>query len=101
MGDAEAAVEAKLKDVASDVIKVGHHGSDTSSSADFVQKVGAQYAIISVGENNQYDHPSDIVLKRWEEIGAKIYRTDKDGNIVVTSDGHNLKVEVEKNASNS
>lgn len=104
MGDAEAAIEKNLSDVAADVIKVGHHGSDSSSSLDFVNKVNAKYAIISVGKDNQYDHPSKEIVKRWQESGATVYRTDINGNILITSDGDVLDVDVgkeEENASNS
>lgn len=96
MGDAEALVEKSLTDVKADVIKIGHHGSDTSSSDDFISKVGAKYGIIMVGENNQYDHPSIDVIKKWERAGTTIYRTDLNGNIVVSSDGTNLEVDLEK-----
>ncbi len=96
MGDAEALVEKSLNDVQANVIKVGHHGSDSSSSLDFVQKVGADYAIISVGANNQYNHPSLDVIARWQQSGSHVYRTDLNGNIIVSSDGKNITVQVEK-----
>lgn len=99
MGDAEKEVESEItENIKSDVIKVGHHGSNTSSSASFIEKVNPDYAIISVGENNKYNHPSIEVIKRWEAIGAKIFRTDKDGMIKVETDGKNLKIlsEIEK-----
>lgn len=97
MGDAEELVEKEIKrDVSADVIKVGHHGSLTSSSEEFIKRVKPKYAIISVGDNNKYDHPNSEVLKRYELYGAKIYRTDINGNIVIKSKGNNLDVEVEK-----
>lgn len=97
MGDAEVASENDIKEsVLSDVIKVGHHGSDSSSSVEFVNKVGAKYAIISVGENNIYNHPYQEILKRWQENGAKIYRTDLDGDIVIISDGDKINVTTSK-----
>ena len=93
MGDAEEAVEVDItEDVAADVIKVGHHGSDTSSSYEFVQRVNASYAIISVGEDNQYDHPYEFIIERWENSGARVYRTDLDGSIIVKTNGENLIV---------
>lgn len=98
MGDAETLVEKSLNDVKADVIKVGHHGSDSSSNPDFVRKVAAQYAIISVGKNNQYNHPSLEVISRWQQTGAKVYRTDLNGNIFVNSDGKKISVVVEKEA---
>lgn len=96
MGDAEDAVESSLTDVSADVIKVGHHGSDTSSSTSFVSKVHALYAIISVGKDNQYKHPSNEIINRWIDIGAKVYRTDINGNIIIASDGNSLDITLEK-----
>ena len=96
MGDSEASVEKTLTDVSADVIKVGHHGSNTSSSSGFIKKVNPEIAVISVGENNKYDHPDKDVIKAYEKLGAKIYRTDINGNIVISTDGENLDVEVEK-----
>lgn len=97
MGDAEELVEKEIKgDISADVIKVGHHGSITSSSEEFIRRVKPNYAIISVGDNNKYDHPNDEVLKRYELYGAKIYRTDINGNIIIKSRGENVDVEVEK-----
>ncbi len=96
MGDSEAYVEKTLTDVSADVIKVGHHGSNTSSSTSFIKKVNPEIAVISVGENNKYDHPDKDVIKAYEKLGTKIYRTDLNGNIVISTDGENLDVEVEK-----
>jgi len=97
MGDAEKEVENEITgDVLADVIKVGHHGSETSSSKSFISKVKPKYAIISVGENNQYNHPNVDVLKAYENIGAKIYRTDINGNIVITSNGEKININLEK-----
>ena len=96
MGDSEASVEKTLTDVSADVIKVGHHGSNTSSSSGFIERVNPEIAVISVGENNKYDHPDKDVIKAYEKLGTKIYRTDLNGNIVISTDGENLDVEVEK-----
>lgn len=97
MGDAEKLSEDEIKaDISADVIKVGHHGSRTSSSNNFVKKVKPEYAVISVGEGNSYNHPHSEVVKRWEKIGAKILRTDKNGSISITSDGDNISVKTEK-----
>lgn len=97
MGDAEAESEKSITDdLSCDVVKIGHHGSDTSSSLDFVKKTKAKYAIVSVGENNKYKHPYDFILKRWEDVGAKVLRTDKLGDIVISTDGNNLSVNNEK-----
>ena len=97
MGDAEKLSEDEIKaDVSADVIKIGHHGSTSSSSKNFVQKVTPEYAVICVGEGNTYGHPKDSIIKRWEKIGAKILRTDNDGSITITSDGENISVKTEK-----
>lgn len=75
----------------STVLKVGHHGSKSSSSEEFLRTVRPQYAIISVGADNSFGHPADAVLRRLAKSSAKVYRTDKDGAVVFTSDGKNLK----------
>ena len=96
MGDAEALVEEEIIEYAnSDVIKVGHHGSDTSSSMDFVNAVDADYAVIMSGKDNQYDLPSSNVVDRWTNSGAKVFNTSVNGNIIFSSDGNNIFVEVE------
>lgn len=93
MGDAEIDAEKAITDdLDCDVVKIGHHGSDTSSSESFVKKTKAKYAIVSVGANNKYKHPYDFVLKRWEDNGAKVLRTDQLGDIVISTDGSNLVV---------
>ena len=93
MGDAETKSENDIiSDVSADVIKVGHHGSETSSGQSFVNKVNSKYAIIMVGTNNQYNHPYQIIINRWINSGAKVYRTDINGNIIVTSDGNILDI---------
>ena len=93
MGDAEVDAEKSITDdLECDVVKIGHHGSDTSSSESFVKKTKAKYAIVSVGANNKYKHPYDFVLKRWENIGSKVLRTDQLGDIVISTDGNNLIV---------
>lgn len=97
MGDAEEASEKDITaNVKSDVIKVGHHGSNTASSIPFVNKVKAKYAIIMLGENNRYNHPHQITLDTWNNIGTTIYRTDLNGNIIVTSDGNNIEIKTER-----
>jgi len=84
MGDAGLAVETRLiraYDLATDVLKVGHHGSDTSSSAAFLCAADPEYAVISVGKNNSYGHPVASVLKQLTKIGAEVYRTDECGTL--------------------
>lgn len=95
MGDAGIDVEDdlieeyNLHDI--DVLKVGHHGSKTSSSEKFIDKIDPKYSIISVGKNNRYGHPSDSVLKNLDV--SKIYRTDKDGSIMVKIRKNKLEIE--------
>ena len=78
--------------VKSTVLKVGHHGSATSSSEKFLRAVSPKCAVISVGYGNNFGHPRAEILERLEKIHAKIYRTDKNGLIKFTTDGKNLSV---------
>lgn len=97
MGDAETLSEKEIKgNLKADVLKVGHHGSNTSSSSSFLEKVKPKYAVISVGEDNKYKHPSDEVLTRLNKYTNIIYRTDLNGTIKMISDGINIKIECEK-----
>jgi competence protein ComEC len=93
MGDAEAASENHITaDVSADVLKVGHHGSRTSTSAAFLRRVAPSHAVISVGRNS-YGHPTDDVLSRLDDAGVKVYRTDMVGTIIFTSDGESIIVD--------
>ena len=100
-GDAEKLAEEEmieknlLEDI--DVYKVGHHGSDTSSSMDFLNVIKPDYAVISCGEGNSYGHPNDITIENLSKFTDKIYRTDLMGTIVFTSDGKSLDVKTERN----
>lgn len=97
MGDAETLSEKEITgDVQADVLKVGHHGSRTSTSQAFLNKVNPSYAVISVGLNNDYKHPHQEVIDRLEKKNIKIYRTDQNGDIMFTTDGYNIDVKVEK-----
>lgn len=97
MGDAEKLSENEIKEnVTADVIKIGHHGSNTSSSIDFIKKVNAKYGIISVGLNNKYNLPKEETITNWENSGTKIYLTSINGTIRASSDGTNIKIESEK-----
>lgn len=92
MGDAETQVEKEIlnKDIASDVLKLGHHGSKYSTSEAFLKKVSPTYAIISVGKNNTYNHPSTETINTLNKNNIKIYRTDQDGTIVAKSNGSRI-----------
>lgn len=86
-GDAEKKVEEILQLDKVNVLKVAHHGSSTSSSEKFIKQIKPEIAVISVGKDNSYNHPNDAVIKRLEQIGATIYRTDKLGTIWISCDG--------------
>ena len=86
-GDAEESVEASRKWPHIDVLKVGHHGSNTSSSKKFLEQIKPEVALISVGQGNTYGHPTQATLKRLSNIGAKIYRTDENGTILLIEKG--------------
>ncbi len=91
MGDAEKLSESQITtDVDADVIKIGHHGSESSSSSLFLDKVSPTYAVISVGAGNTYGHPSDRTLDTLSSKNIITYRTDYDGTIVFTSDGSKI-----------
>lgn len=92
-GDAEKENEAGISWPDVDVLKVAHHGSDTSSSQKFLTSIKPETAIISVGANNTYSHPSKDVLNRLQELGTKVYRTDEVGTILLTSDGKTYNIQ--------
>ncbi|HEV7702112.1 MAG TPA: MBL fold metallo-hydrolase, partial [Candidatus Paceibacterota bacterium] len=79
--------ENSKKQLHSTILKVGHHGSRTSSSSEFVQVVSPQYAVISDGKDNKYGHPHPDTLNTLAQFGAKIFRTDLLGTIMMKSDG--------------
>ena len=92
MGDSEEENESSRNWMQTNVLKVGHHGSSTSSSKNFLNQVLPQISIISVGKDNDYGHPHDEVMDRLKKIGTLIYRTDEKGNILLESDGKNNKI---------
>jgi len=96
-GDAETEVEDELigggVNLKADVLKVAHHGSRNATSQNFLEKVQPKFAVISVGADNQFGHPNAMTVKRLENIGAEILRTDKDGDIKIKSDGVEIKIE--------
>ena len=101
-GDATSNVERKIynEDIKSDVLKVAHHGSSYSSTDVFLDRVKPYYAVISVGKNNIYNHPSNKTLEKLNKRNIKVYRTDLDGTIVFISDGENLSVKALKTDTN-
>lgn len=94
VGDIEAKAEKELlnDDIGADVLKVGHHGSKTSTITEFLSAVSPGVAFIQVGAKNRYGHPSPEVISRLENFGVKYYRTDLDGHVKVVSDGQNFKI---------
>ena len=95
MGDAEIEKEKNILDKYNisnvDVLKVGHHGSKTSSSEDFINEMNHKYSVISVGKNNRYGHPNKEVLNILKE--SKIFRTDEDGSIMFKIKNNKLNIE--------
>ncbi len=99
-GDAETKAEKYLLDqkinIDCDVLKVSHHGSDSSTSSEFLDAATPDYAVISVGEDNMYSHPNTSVLKALEQSGAEIYRTDIQGDITFNLTNGNINIETER-----
>ena len=96
-GDIEQREERGIVDedepLAADFLKVPHHGSKTSSTAVFLDAVRPRVAVVSVGENNAYGHPSESVVERYAEDGVRLLRTDRNGAVTTLSDGHTLSVQ--------
>lgn len=99
-GDAEKATEADVLaeklNIDCDVLKVGHHGSNSSSTAAFLKAASPKYAAISVGKDNMYSHPSNKTIVALKNCGAEVYRTDKNGDISFYVENGNIRVETEK-----
>ena len=104
MGDATDKVEKILiddgVDLKSDVLKVGHHGSQYSTTSNFLKKVSPSYAVIQVGKDNTYDHPKQITLDKLKKLNIMTYRNDTDGTIILTSDGNNINFKTMKTNTN-
>jgi beta-lactamase superfamily II metal-dependent hydrolase len=100
-GDAEEVAEADILQagtaVQSTVLKVGHHGSRTSSSSDFLQAVHPDYAVILCGQDNDYGHPHQETLDKLSSMGVQVYRTDVHGTIIATSDGKTVQFKTGSN----
>ena len=99
-GDIEAIAEKailkkyskNLNILKSDILKVAHHGSKTSSITVFIEKIKPKYAIIGVGEDNKFGHPSDNTIQNLEKANIRIYRTDKMGEIEIKTNGKEIKI---------
>lgn len=98
-GDAEKLSENEITaDVSANVLKVGHHGSSTSSSDKFIKRVNPEYAVISCGEGNSYGHPHKETIKTLNKYDVEIFRTDTMGTIIAQTDGESLEI-TDKNKS--
>jgi competence protein ComEC len=95
-GDISAAVEKRLieskTDLRSDVLVVPHHGSNHSSSSEFIKAVACRYAIVSAGKANVFHHPHPLTLQRYNDAGVNILCTDRDGAVTLTTDGQNIRI---------
>ena len=96
MGDAEEENEETISWPKTDVLKVGHHGSNTSSSESFLEQVQPKYAIIMIGKDNSYGLPTQETINKLNTIGSTIYRTDENGTIQLTSDGNTIEIKTSK-----
>lgn len=96
MGDAEKLSEKEIlsckKDISCDVLKIGHHGSNSATSKAFLSAVSPSIAVISCGKNNDYGHPHNQTLSALKEKNIKVYRTDINNTIIITSNGKNINV---------
>ena len=97
--DAEQAILNSGADLSATVLKVGHHGSENSTTYPFLREIMPKYAVISVGEDNSYGHPTENTLSRLRDADVKVFRTDMQGDIYCTSDGKTVTMSVEKNAN--
>lgn len=93
-GDAEREAEQKMLErgeyLEATVLKVGHHGSDSSTTYPFLREVMPKHAVISVGQGNDYGHPTKETLSRFEDAGVEVYRTDLQGDVFCSSDGKDV-----------
>ena len=96
MGDAEEENEETIRWPKTDVLKVGHHGSSTSSES-FLEQVQPKYAIIMAGKDNSYGLPTQETIDKLNNMGSEIYRTDEDGTIQMTSDGNTIEIKTTNN----
>lgn len=103
-GDAETLSEEEILangvDISADLLKIGHHGSYTSTSTKFLEAVNPKYAVICVGKDNKYNHPVKSVMERLKKNNIDVYRTDELGSIIATSDGEKITFNVDKGSYN-
>lgn len=92
MGDAETKNENSRNWTKVDVLKVGHHGSDTSSSKNFLNQIKPEISVIMVGRNNIYNLPKNEIINKLKKVGSDIYRTDIDGTILIKTDGNEITI---------
>lgn len=101
-GDAERSAEQAILNsninLSATVLKVGHHGSDTSTTYPFLREIMPQYAVISVGTGNSYGHPTEDTLSRLRDADVTVYRTDLQGDVYCTSDGKTVRFTVSRNS---
>ncbi len=98
MGDAENEVEENITFSDIDILKVSHHGSNDATSLTFLETTKPEYSIISVGKDNSHNHPSNETLDKLNEVNSTIYRTDKDGTIILISDGASYYFDFDKSS---
>ena len=102
-GDAERTEEQDILnagyDLSATVLKVGHHGSDTSTTYPFLREIMPEYAVISCGVNNSYGHPHENLLSRLRDADVTVFRTDMQGDIICVSDGKEVNFTTERNAN--
>ena len=94
--EAEEAILNKYKNnselLKADILKVAHHGSKTSTTSKFLTIVNPKYAVIGVGKNNKFEHPSDITIENLNKENIQIYRTDKMGEIIIRINNNGVKL---------
>ncbi len=99
-GDAGYTAELEIlsRDLAADVLKIGHHGSFGSTCTAFLEAVDPEIAVISVGADNEHNHPNHYVMDRLNDYGISVYRTDQDGTVSFTTDGRSLNITLSKDS---
>jgi competence protein ComEC len=91
--DVERDVALRLAPARVRIVKIPHHGSPTSSTQGFVDALAPSVAVVTVGRGNPFGHPSADVLERYRRAGSDIFRTDRDGAVMVATDGRRVRVE--------